>query len=229
MADGWIKLHRCLLKKAIWKCSTSEQKVILVTLLMMANHEENEWEWKGEKFIAAPGQFVTSLKSIARACGNDISEMQIRTAIQKFEKYEFLTSQVTNRNRLITIMNWGIYQSPENKSNRLLNKPVTSQQQADNKPVTTNKNVKNVKNVKNKDIYAEKVTLTSDEYQKLLDKFGEVETRERIERLSLYKMSTGTKYESDYATILMWAKKDKEKAAPVKVVKPTFNEYSEFG
>jgi hypothetical protein len=53
---GWIKLYRQLLNKAIWQCSTMEQKVILITLLLMANHEEKEWEWQGEKFKCKPGQ-----------------------------------------------------------------------------------------------------------------------------------------------------------------------------
>ena len=86
---GWIKLYRQLLNKAIWQCSTMEQKVILITLLLMANHEEKEWEWQGEKFKCKPGQFVTSLKSIAEKAGSDISIQNVRTAIAKFEKYNF--------------------------------------------------------------------------------------------------------------------------------------------
>src|SRR5690554_4820072 len=64
MEKGWIKLHRIIKEKPIWLASTPEQKTILITILLMANHEENEWEWKGEKFKVLPGQFVTSLESI---------------------------------------------------------------------------------------------------------------------------------------------------------------------
>ena len=66
---GWVKLHRELMDKAMWKDSTPEQKTVLITLLMMANHYENEWEWKGEKYKAKPGQFVTSLPSIVKSAG----------------------------------------------------------------------------------------------------------------------------------------------------------------
>lgn len=142
--QGWIKLHRCLTEKAIWLESTPEQKVILVTLLMMANHTEKEWEWKGEKYKAKPGQFVTSLNSIVRNCGRGISVQNVRTALKRFEKYGFLTSESTNRNRLITITNWASYQSEESEST---NQP-TSNQQATNKQLTTNKNDKNDKNEK---------------------------------------------------------------------------------
>lgn len=139
---GWIKLHRELANKAIWQESTPEQKTILITLLMMANHQEKEWEWKGERYKAHPGQFVTSLESITKKCGKGISIQNVRTAINRFEKYEFLTNESTNKNRLITIVNWELYQSKDDE----LTSNLTSNQQATNKQLTTNKNVKNDKN-----------------------------------------------------------------------------------
>lgn len=148
--QGWIKLHRQLTEKAIWLESTPEQKTILITLLMMANHEQKEWEWKGEKFKAEPGQFVTSLESIVKKCGNGVSIQNVRTAIKRFEKYEFLTNQSTNKNRLISIVNWGLYQDKETTTNKQTNKQLTSNQQATNKQLTTNKNDKNDNK---KDIY----------------------------------------------------------------------------
>lgn len=111
--QGWIKLHRKLMDKAIWLESTPEQKSILITLLMMANHKENEWEWQGGRFKAEPGQFITSLEGIASKCGKGISIQNVRTALKRFEKYGFLTNQSTNRNRLITIINWNNYQGSD--------------------------------------------------------------------------------------------------------------------
>lgn len=145
MTGGWIKLYRQLLEKPIWQESTPEQKVILITLLSMANHEEKEWEWQGEPYKASPGQFVTSLESIKRKCGKGISLQNVRTALKRFEKYEFLTSKPTNKNRLITIVNWEVYQSKDVD----LTKEVTSNSQATHKQLTTNKNYKNDKNEKN--------------------------------------------------------------------------------
>ncbi len=138
MSNGWIKLHRELLEKPIWEASKPEQKVILITLLAMANHKEKEWEFKGEKYKAAPGQFVTSLDSIVKKAGNGISIRNVRTALQRFEKFDFLTSETTNKNRLITIVNWELYQS---KDDLLTSKP-TSDRQATDKQLTTNKNVR---------------------------------------------------------------------------------------
>ena len=54
------------------------------------------------------------------------------------------------------------------------------------------------------------ILLFEEEYQKLVERFGEVGTKDKLETLSLYKWSRGKKYSSDYATVLSWAKKDEK-------------------
>lgn len=160
MEEGWFKLHRQLFKKAIWLNSTPEQKVILITLLGIANHSGREWEWKGKQFRAEPGMLVTSLESICEKSGKGISIQNVRSALTKFEKYEFLTQEVTKTGRLITIVNWGSYQGSKDEGNKQsnkeltndqqsTNKEVTNSQQTGNKEVTTNKNDKNINNENN--------------------------------------------------------------------------------
>ncbi len=53
------------------------------------------------------------------------------------------------------------------------------------------------------------VLLTGEEHGKLLERFAENGTRERIEALSSYVASKGVKYKSHYATILAWEGKNK--------------------
>ncbi|HAA6883789.1 DnaD domain-containing protein [Listeria seeligeri] len=142
MSLGWIKLHRDLKEKPIWKSSTPEQKTILVTLLMMANHKENEWEWRGKPFKAKPGEFVTSIKSITDECGKGISSQNVRTALKRFENYGFLTKESTKVSTLINVVNWGVYQELENKTNTVTNNQLTNDSQTANKQLTTNKNVR---------------------------------------------------------------------------------------
>ena len=108
MNQGYMLLYRQLLDKPIWKTSTPEQKLILITLLLMVNHAESEWQWKGKKFKVESGQTVTSLKSISEITG--CSTQNVRTAIAKFEKLEFLTNESTKTGRLITVVNWRLYQ-----------------------------------------------------------------------------------------------------------------------
>jgi hypothetical protein len=140
--DGWIKLYRKLLEKPIWKLSTPEQKSILITILCLVNHEGEEWEWKGQKYNCQPGQKITSLQKIASASGKGVSVQNVRTALERFQKLDFLTNESTKESRLVTVLNWELYQSAENNQQ--------SNQQTGNKGVTTNKNDKNDKK---KDIY----------------------------------------------------------------------------
>lgn len=147
MSEGWIKLHRELLDKSIWTCSTPVQKVILITLLMMANHEGREWEFKGKRIKLQPGQFITSLPAIAKLAGDGVSIRNIRTALKRFEEYEFLTDESTANGRLITICNWGCYQRGVEESDRLTDRQVTDDRQTGDRRVTANKNNKNDNNI----------------------------------------------------------------------------------
>ena len=145
---GWIKLYRCLLDKPIWECSTPEQKAILTTILLLANHDEKQWIWQGKKYKCNPGQFVTSLEKLAKKSGTSIRN--VRTALKNFEHiYDFLTYETTNKNTLVTIINWGYYQSSDTQTDTQSDKQVTSTRQASDKQVTTNKNDKELKNDKN--------------------------------------------------------------------------------
>jgi len=135
---GWISVHRELMKKPIWLNSSPEHKCILITLLLMANHERGQWEWMGQKFKVNPGQFVTSIEGIKSHCGKGISFQNIRSALKRFENLEFLTNESTKCGRLITILNYESYQTEKRTGNKDTNKGVTKEQQRGNKEVTTN-------------------------------------------------------------------------------------------
>lgn len=133
MNTGFIALHRKLLDSPIWQVTTVEQKVILITLLLMANHSEKKWYWQGEEFICQPGQFITSLPNIVKACGNGLTVQNVRTALKKFENMNFLTDQSTKTGRLITIVNWQVYQGKRDVDNRQPNSQLTESQQTPNR------------------------------------------------------------------------------------------------
>lgn len=128
---GWVKLYRELKSKSIWQLSSPEQKVVLITILLLANHEENKWEWKGEQFTCRPGQLITSLNSLVRECGDGVSIQNVRTALDRFEKLGFLTNVSTKTGRLITIVNWEKYQGKDYVSNKDANKDLTKSQQGE--------------------------------------------------------------------------------------------------
>lgn len=173
--SGWVKLYRKIQDSDMYKNLNSIQRDVMINCLLLANHEERTWEWRGKLFKAKPGQFVTSLSNLKEVCAPDLSIQNIRTALRKLKKWGFLDEESTQTGRLITIVNWDRYQKndgnfnnqtnkeltkdmeryggdnsgPDNKTNKHINKELTNSQQSTNKELTTNKNVKNVDNYKN--------------------------------------------------------------------------------
>ena len=143
--NGYIKLYRKLIKWGWYQDSVV--KDLFLHCLLMASFKD--FDWMGRSLRA--GQFITSRKHLAEDLG--FSEMQIRTALKKLESTKEITTETTNRFTIITVMNWGLYQSDEENDNQDLNQQITNKQPTDNQQITNKqphrKNVKNNKNVKN--------------------------------------------------------------------------------
>lgn len=141
MDNGWIKIHRKLMKWEWYK--KSEMVHLFLHFLLLANHEENKWQGK----VIKKGQFITGRKQLEKEIG--VSEQTIRTCIKRLKSTNEITTKPTNKFTLITIINWGQYQSKETKSTSKSTSTLTNNQPTTNQQLTTNKNVKNVKNEKN--------------------------------------------------------------------------------
>jgi hypothetical protein len=66
-----------------------------------------------------------------------------------------------------------------------------------------------------KEKYLECVFLSDDQYQKLVNQFGEKIANEKIQVLNNYIMSKNVKYDSHYHTILVWSRKDQQTQTPI--------------
>ena len=198
MNNGFIKLYKKMENWQWYKDSTTLH--LFIDLLLDANYEDSKAGFE----IIKRGQCLTSLKRMHERTG--MTYQQIRTSLDKLKKTGEINKQTTNRYSIITIKKYNEYQE--------INKQTTNKQQ-------TNNNIKEYKeeqeykelNIKEKYIKRkygqfENVKLTDEEYQKLKDKFNDYESK--IENLSSYIASKGDKYKSHYATILNWAKKDKQ-------------------
>ena len=196
--DGWIKLHRCLINKPIWSASKPEQKAVLITILCLANHEAKEWIWQGQKFVVREGQFITSLDSLAKKSG--VSRKSVRTALANFEKLEFLANESAKTGRLITVINWALYQSQEETAAN----ESAKHRQSTGKAPATNKNDKNER-MKEKVVYGQfqNVLLTDDEYGRLKMDFPLL-VDAAIEFLSGYIEEKGYKSKSHNLAIRRW-------------------------
>ena len=130
--QGWIKLHRQLIK---WEWFQDSKMVhLFIHLLLLANHEPNKWQG----IQVERGQVITGLKALNEATG--ISTQTLRTCLSRLEKAGNLTSKSTNKYRIITLCNYETYQIKESADNKPANKQLTINQQSTNKQLTPNKN-----------------------------------------------------------------------------------------
>ena len=205
--NGFVKIFRQLME---WEWY---QDVPVKTLFLHCLLEANFKDKKCRGVELKRGQFLTSNDKLRTKTG--LTLQQVRTAIKKLKSTGEITTKSTNRNTIITVVNYDFFQDKNEVATDETTDETTDEQQTDNKQITNNqqllKNDKNVKNVKNvKNIYGEfqNVKLTDAESEKLKASFPDYQ--ERIERLSAYIASTGKKYKSHYATILNWARKDND-------------------
>lgn len=139
--NGWIKLHRKLLDNPV-VMKDSDHLAVWIYLLLNASHTEYPVLFGGKKISLKAGQLITGRKSIASTLG--ISESKVRRILDLFEIDQQIDRQRSNKNSLVSILNWDKYQIFDQQIDQQpTNKRPTTDQQA-----TTNKNNKNIKNIK---------------------------------------------------------------------------------
>jgi hypothetical protein len=198
--SGWIKLHRDILDHWIWKNNFYFKAWIAI--IMNVNHEDKKILIEGELIECKRGQSLLSLSSWVDCFGRGWTMQKVRTFFSLLKNDSMINTEGLRKTTRLTVCNYDTYQGDQQANN----KEITSKQQGDNKEITTNKNdkegIKNEKNEKNK--YSDFVLMTKNEYEKLINEHGELNTKTFIEILNNYKGSTGKKYKSDYMTILNW-------------------------
>lgn len=137
--EGWIKIHRKMLDNPII-CKDSDYLSVWIYLLLNATHKEIPALFKKEKIILKPGQLITGRKSMSEKL--KISESKIYRIINEYKSEHQIEQQTSNKNSLITILNWNKYQQVEHQIEQQMNNKWTTNEQQ----VNTNKNVKNVIN-----------------------------------------------------------------------------------
>lgn len=194
--DGWIKLHRKMLDNpVVWK--DSDHLAVWIYLLLNATHKDMDVLFKNKRITLKPGQLITGRKSIASQLS--ISDSKVKRVLLAFESDQQIDRQRSNKNSLITILNWCEYQQNDQQNDQ----QVTSKRPASDQQVTTNKNIKNIKNNTIVDFFDQiwklypkkegkgQVSLTQ---KKKLYNIGLEEMTRAIERYKKAKEGTDRKY-----------------------------------
>jgi hypothetical protein len=147
--SGYVSIDRKILK---WEWYQDSKMVhVFLHLLLNANHQQASW--RGIKIQR--GQYLTGRLKLAAALS--LTEMEIRTCLNKLKSTNEIAIHTTNKYSIITICKYDTYQKKEKvtnqRNNQQPNQPTTSEQPTNNQRTTTNNNDNNVnkKNNENKE------------------------------------------------------------------------------
>lgn len=108
MKETFIKLYR---KIEDWRWYTDANVFrVFIHLLIKATYDLFNWKGRDLK----PGQVVTGRRKLAAELS--LTEKQIRGALLKLESTGEISIERTNKFSVITINNWGLYQTPSTRA-----------------------------------------------------------------------------------------------------------------
>ena len=137
--EGWIRAYRQMLDNPV-VCKDSDYFAVWVYLLLNATHQEYDTLFKGKRITLQKGQLITGTISISKKL--KVNKDKVQRILKSFENDKQIAQQASNRNRLITILNWDKYQEIDKQND----KQVINKCETDDKQLITNKNEKNIKN-----------------------------------------------------------------------------------
>ena len=122
----WVKLYRKLENSSFYHDSRIVH--LWLHILIKAYAFEGKTFFGGEEITVNPGQFVTGRKKLSTETG--IEESKIQRSLKVFEKCRMIEQQTNSQSRLITVLNWDMYQGSEQQMN---NKRTASEQRVNTK------------------------------------------------------------------------------------------------
>lgn len=196
--NGWIKLYRQLQECPIWYGERFSKGQAWVDLLMLANHSDKKIVFNGEFITIQRGQYLTSMIKLSEKW--KWNRKTVSSFLKFLENDKMITKVTDNTKTLITIVNYGIYQSENENAGQPINQPNGQPigQQQDNQTdnlLDTNKNDKNDEE-KEEIIITESGIINHSDIQSILNTWNELEqygikavkklknTTERYDRLS---------------------------------------------
>lgn len=128
MNEGWIKIHRKLLKWE-WYDDTNMVRLFL-HLLLMANYKP--LNWRGNRIPR--GGLVTSRGKLSEQTG--LSEREVRTCLKRLKSTQEITISTTNMFTVIILNNYDSYQSDDSSDGQVDNRQSTDNQPSPDQQTT---------------------------------------------------------------------------------------------
>ncbi len=140
--DTWVKLSR---KITDWEWYTDSVVMrVFVHLLIIANWQPKKW--KGETIDV--GEAVIGRKALAEAL--ELSEQQVRTALDKLESSKTISRRATNKYTIVKVLKYCTYQGSDIEEQPTNNQQITNNQPTNNQQITTPKELKTLRSQEDK-------------------------------------------------------------------------------
>jgi hypothetical protein len=182
---------------------------ILIKLLMAIYKNGYSYQWTEKEQIIFSSRVnvdINLINDVVNDCikwglfnENIYNEYGVLTSKGIQERYLLAASRRVN----ITI-NEDIKLVSVDINTKLTEKQPSKSTQSKRKEIKSNKTKKNEIKKDNKIQYADFVSMTLEEYEKLISEHGEANVKEMIKVLDNYKGASGKTYKSDYRAILNW-------------------------
>ncbi len=181
--NGYVKSYRKVEDNPVI-CKDNDYFRVWYYLLHNATHKEHPVIFNKEKIILKKGELITGRDMISKKC--NISSSKVQRILKTFEIEHQIEQQTSTKGRLITIVNWEIYQNDGQQSEQQVNNEWTTNEQQMN----TNKNVKNVNNVKN----VKNNNINNNIYDFVEQNFGRTLSPTEYEEINTWKDTELTRY-----------------------------------
>lgn len=136
--QGFIKIFRKIIDWEWFRKPNT--RLVFEYFLYKANYEDKMW--KGIEIKR--GQLITSLQNIAN--DNGITIRQTRTAINDLQSTNNITVKTTNKYSIITVVNYDLYQTKEEKSTYRTTNKLSQTRQTNDMQDDNNIRIKEIKN-----------------------------------------------------------------------------------
>lgn len=121
---SWIKLFRKILDNPV-VTKDADHLAIWVFLLLSAAHKEKDIVFNGKRIKLYEGQLITGTVLISKKM--KVNQTKVQRILKFFENEKQIDQQVTNKNRLISIVNWWSYQKSDYQNDyQVTNKRLTT-------------------------------------------------------------------------------------------------------
>lgn len=152
MSKGWIKLHRSMLDNPVVFAGADYFAVWTYLLLKAAHKDGVKVTYSGTPYTLSAGQLITSRREVGEQL--KISEAKVQRILNRLQSEQMIEQQTSNRNRVISILNWDKYQlseqQNEQQNEQQMNSKRTASEQQSEQPTLYNKNdIKNDDNDNN--------------------------------------------------------------------------------